>query len=205
MVSPRTHSQWCSPSQAWQAPFDKNCKISTISEILSSFVQLTKYSTSTIKLKKIHLVVKVRLILVFPPPTHPETKVWDVGPLLRLGRGGGKAEYRAGWPEAKVILNISRLHFFFRTERISCKPQRTKEIWSENWRRKLLHCSLEKHGSSIPAQVNVPSCTSSSRLFPNSADLGKRRLLNRLTCIYICCRPAQSAAQMLLLFDPWQF
>ena len=33
------------------------------------------------KIKKIHLVVKVRLILVFPPPTHPETKVWDVGPL----------------------------------------------------------------------------------------------------------------------------
>ena len=87
--------------------------------------------------------MKVRLILVFPPLTHPETKVWDVGPLLRLGRGGGKAEYRAGWPEAKVILNISRVHFFFRTERISCKPQRTKEIWSENWRQKLLHCSSE--------------------------------------------------------------
>ena len=117
--------------------------------------------------------MKVRLILVFPPPTHPETKVWDVGPLLRLGRGGGKAEYRAGWPEAKVILNISRVRFFFRTERISCKPQRTKEIWSENWRRKLLHCSLEKTWQQHPCTSECTLLHLQQPPFPKFCWFGK--------------------------------
>ena len=51
--------------------------------------------------------MKVRLILLFPPLTHPETELDLRGTWATLRRGGGKSEYGAGWTEAKVILNIS--------------------------------------------------------------------------------------------------
>ena len=53
--------------------------------------------------------MKVRLILLFPPLTHPETELDLRGTWATLRRGGGKSEYGAGWTEAKVILNISHL------------------------------------------------------------------------------------------------
>ena len=145
-----------------------------------------------------HLAVKVRLMLLLLSLLDSSWDwSWDLGVLSLSSKtgqgGGGKAEYGAGWPEAKVIISRCTTSPLLMHPRFLWGTARTKEQKG----RSLFRCKstvLTTLTSFNIRSLDVPcrSCTSSSiRLFQNCADWVKRWNLEAVEPfdVHPCCCP----------------